>query len=314
MNNIHDKINKLPSVDWLEPKNKLGSIPSTSSSLTAQGFKDVFMTKRQPVVIKGLVKDWPAITKWNQEFFKKKFGSKTVTVKSLDKLHTARFSEKEKLDISFYEFIEAVSEMPPKKRYYLALGNITAGTIDRRFEQSPFEDLKSDFTIPLVDPSWSYKEVNLWMGYHGVKSHLHFDCQHNFLSLVSGYKKVALYEPNQTSYLYPRSVFHPYPIFSKADPMCKEDQKKFKNLAKASYMDCILEPGDTLYIPPGYWHYVCSLSFNVAVNAWFMPHASTIKGEVLDIWRRPLNRTFLWRSKNISKALFKYLKQLGCLK
>ena len=31
----------------------------------------------------------------------------------------------------------------------------------------------------------------------------------------------------------------------------------------------LVEPGDTLYIPPLWWHHVESYGFNVMVNTWY---------------------------------------------
>jgi len=38
---------------------------------------------------------------------------------------------------------------------------------------------------------------------------------------------------------------------------------------KLPYWDCILEEGDTLYIPVGWWHYVRSLSVSFSVSFWW---------------------------------------------
>ncbi|KAK6853444.1 hypothetical protein PG990_009448 [Apiospora arundinis] len=35
------------------------------------------------------------------------------------------------------------------------------------------------------------------------------------------------------------------------------------------YVDCILNPGDTLYIPIGWWHYVRGLSVSFSVSFWW---------------------------------------------
>jgi len=35
------------------------------------------------------------------------------------------------------------------------------------------------------------------------------------------------------------------------------------------YVDCVLGPGDTLYIPVGWWHYVRSLSISFSVSFWW---------------------------------------------
>lgn len=47
------------------------------------------------------------------------------------------------------------------------------------------------------------------------------------------------------------------------------DLSKFADFAKATYVECILEPGDMLYIPPRYWHYVRSLEISLSVSFWW---------------------------------------------
>ncbi|KAK9379515.1 uncharacterized protein V2V93DRAFT_392054 [Kockiozyma suomiensis] len=37
----------------------------------------------------------------------------------------------------------------------------------------------------------------------------------------------------------------------------------------SSYLECVLEPGNGLFIPAGWWHYVRSLSPSFSVNFWF---------------------------------------------
>ncbi|KAK3897312.1 hypothetical protein C8A05DRAFT_39137, partial [Staphylotrichum tortipilum] len=43
-------------------------------------------------------------------------------------------------------------------------------------------------------------------------------------------------------------------------------EAEFRQLA---YLDCILEPGEMLYIPVGWWHYVRSLSVSFSVSFWW---------------------------------------------
>lgn len=38
---------------------------------------------------------------------------------------------------------------------------------------------------------------------------------------------------------------------------------------EAPYEECILGPGDLLYIPPGCWHYVRSLSVSLSISFWW---------------------------------------------
>jgi lysine-specific demethylase 8 len=39
--------------------------------------------------------------------------------------------------------------------------------------------------------------------------------------------------------------------------------------SQVQYMDHVLEPGDILYIPPKWWHYLRSLDTSFSVSFWW---------------------------------------------
>ena len=39
--------------------------------------------------------------------------------------------------------------------------------------------------------------------------------------------------------------------------------------AAGAHLDAVLGPGDALYIPAGWWHYVRSITPSFTVNFWF---------------------------------------------
>jgi ribosomal protein L16 Arg81 hydroxylase len=56
----------------------------------------------------------------------------------------------------------------------------------------------------------------------------------------------------------------------KPDNMEEGDIASLKGeLEGVEYWECILEPGDTLVIPIGWWHYVRSLSVSFSVSFWW---------------------------------------------
>lgn len=47
------------------------------------------------------------------------------------------------------------------------------------------------------------------------------------------------------------------------------DETKFPKVRDLEFVDCILEEGEMLYIPPKWWHYVRSLTTSFSVSFWW---------------------------------------------
>ncbi|KAJ0806560.1 putative [histone H3]-dimethyl-L-lysine(36) demethylase [Helianthus annuus] len=117
------------------------------------------------------------------------------------------------------------------------------------------------------------KSVNAWFGPAGTVTPLHHDPHHNILAQVVGKKYVRLYPASLSEELYP----HAESMLKNSSQVDLDnfDPNEFPNFEDVEFMDCILEEGEMLYIPPKWWHYVRSLTTSLSVSFWWSASPSS---------------------------------------
>ncbi|RYG49769.1 cupin-like domain-containing protein [archaeon] len=108
--------------------------------------------------------------------------------------------------------------------------------------------------------------VNMWLGPGGTVSCLHWDAPHNLLAQVFGRKRIRLYAPLATRDMYAADA--PMQNTSRVDVECV-DAAQFPHFPATPDYDFILEAGDMVYIPPGWWHHVRSLDAACSLSFWW---------------------------------------------
>lgn len=108
--------------------------------------------------------------------------------------------------------------------------------------------------------------VSAWLGPAGTVSPLHTDPFHNLLGQVVGHKYVRLFAAGETPKLYPRSGALCNNSYVDLDTPNPTEQPL---VADASFAHCVLGPGELLYIPRHFWHYVRSLEPSASVSFWW---------------------------------------------
>jgi lysine-specific demethylase 8 len=236
--------------------------------LSFEEFLSKYKTPERPVLVKDLLEDWPALTAddhtWNIDYFRKIMGFRTIPVE-IGRRYTDESWTQNLMTVN--DFIDKyILDPKPDSIGYLAQHEL--------FQQVP--ELKEDFDIPLYCFSDDDKDdddiaVNVWFGPGGTVSPLHTDPKHNCLCQVFGTKYVRLYTSDQTEFIYP---YDPEDILSNTSRIDLEEKysnivEKYPKFDSATGFECILEPGDVLYIPPKCWHFVKSLSPSCSLSFWF---------------------------------------------
>ncbi|NXQ61775.1 KDM8 protein, partial [Anthoscopus minutus] len=220
-------------------------------------FRDGYLLPQRPVVLEGVMDHWPCMKKWSVDYFCQVAGCRTVPVEL-----GARYTDEE-----WSQQLMTVSDFI--SRYIMDENNVGYLAQHQLFDQIP--ELKEDISIPdyccLGEGEEDDITINAWFGPGGTISPLHQDPQQNFLAQVFGRKYIRLYSPQDSENLYPHEshILHNTSQVDVEDP----DLVKFPNFTKAAFQSCILMPGQILFIPVKYWHYVRSLELSFSVSFWW---------------------------------------------
>ncbi|XP_033921289.1 bifunctional peptidase and arginyl-hydroxylase JMJD5 isoform X2 [Melopsittacus undulatus] len=222
-----------------------------------ESFRDKHLIPQKPVVLEGIMDHWPCMRKWSVDYICQVAGCRTVPVELGSRYTDEEWSQKlMTVDDFIGQYI--VNE---KSMGYLAQHQL--------FDQIP--ELKEDISIPdyccLGEGEEEHITINAWFGPEGTISPLHQDPQQNFLAQVFGRKYIRLYSPQDSENLYPHEsqILHNTSQVDVENP----DLVKFPNFRKAAFQSCVLMPGQVLFIPVKYWHYVRSLDVSFSVSFWW---------------------------------------------
>uniref|UniRef100_A0A8C1CHJ5 tRNA-yW synthesizing protein 5 n=1 Tax=Cyprinus carpio carpio TaxID=630221 RepID=A0A8C1CHJ5_CYPCA len=126
-----------------------------------------------------------------------------------------------------------------------------------------FPELAKDFHVPqFFEPEQFFSSV-FRISSPGLQLWTHYDIMDNLLAQVTGRKRVVLYSPKDALYLYLTGDK------SEVLDIDTPDLQLYPEFVKASRYECILEPGDLLFIPALWFHNTLALQFGVGVNVFW---------------------------------------------
>ncbi len=228
-------------------------------TISPELFQQNYYKPGLPLVIRGLAKNWPAYDKWNWDYFKQMVGSARVGIYNNQKSDAYTPINKADDYTTFGAYIDMIRNGPAKWRIFLF--NI--------FSHAP--ELAADFTWPEhLMKGYVKRFPMLFVGGQSSITHMHFDIDmsHILHTQFAGRKRVLLFPFDEQHKLYRK----PFEVLSMADfsnyyeNNQNPDYEKFPALKHARGFEVILEHGDTLFMPAGYWHHMEYLDSGFAMS------------------------------------------------
>ena len=239
-------------------------------------FENEILPANQPAVLRGLLRNWPAVQAGRQsrtsvvDYFKRLDTGGTISamvgppeIKGrffyTDDFQGFNFGSKDvSISTALDTFVSLVEDPQPPA---IALQAMHVPDIMPSF--------LGDNTMPLLDSDIAPR---VWISNRSMIA-AHFDNNHNIACVVSGNRRFTVFPPEQVGNLYIGPLLKtpggtPISVVDLRAP----DHTRFPRFRQAleSAQEAVLEPGDAIYIPILWWHGVESLDpLNILVNYWW---------------------------------------------
>jgi len=272
-------------------------------------FHEAIRPANEPVVMRGLVRDWPAVTAALEgdraiaDYLIACGPRQPIGAIAARPEENGRFFYNREL--TGFNFVQGRGSMDNFLRdLLLAAGHARPPAMAMQSEVIPdvlpaFAETNRLVLLPDVAP-------RIWIG-NRIRVAPHFDLMENVACVVAGRRRFTLFPPEQVTNLYP-GPFELTPAgtpVSMVDPLAP-DLDRYPRFADAwsSARQAELAPGDALYIPYMWWHGVESLdAVSILVNYWWNDSPNTFSTpydamlhNILAFRHMPPARRAVWRT------------------
>lgn len=243
---------------------------------SADKIPDAVFSSREPLVLKGLVKNWPAVIAAQEsaeavnDYICRFYTGEPVNAAIGDEDNDGRVFYNE--DMSGFNYTRHrvhLNRVLASIRSLEDMGSSRAFYVDSAPVEYCIPEFRNENDISLEPFS---PRVSLWIGNKTMVS-AHYDIPDNIACVVAGKRRFSLFPPEQLTNLYIGPLdFNPAGQAISLVDVKNPDFEKFPQareaLDAARVVD--LEAGDGIFIPSMWWHSVEGLeTFNVLVNYWW---------------------------------------------
>ncbi len=255
-------------------------------NISTQDFLNLYMKPAKPVIMKDFVDpESPAFTKWNYDYFKEIAGDNKVNIYGSEIESLDRVASKPIGQSTFAEYLDLITSSPTERRLFLF--NLL----------SVKPELKNDLHYNDVTKGKILKWLPfMFFGGEGsiTRNHVDIDMSHVFITQFQGIKRIWLFPWEQSDLLY-KLPYNFHSITNIKEP----DYNEFPGLKYLNGYEAVIKPGETLYIPSGWWHYIQYETEGYSVSIRALPSS------FIEKWRGFRNLVLIRHFDNAMRNIFK---------
>ena len=237
-----------------------GNAIERRTGMGAREFLEHFYATARPVILGGEMDGWPALTRWTPSYLKTLIGSAQVEYQG-GRNANPRFEmdkERHRQLAPFDRFIDAITGSDAGNDAYITACNSARN-------QAALAPLAQDtgFLDTFLTRDAAMPDGMVWIGPAGTVTSLHHDLTNNFIAQLVGRKQVTVLAAAEVGRLY-----NHHHVFSQITDLDDPDldMALFPRLADTTAFNVVLEAGEILFMPLGWWHQVTALDFSVTMT------------------------------------------------
>ena len=241
-----------------------------------KAFREEILPAGRPMVLKDLVKDWPAVRAGRESpralaDYLRGFdrGKQVAVLEGPPSIRGHFFYREDMRGMNFERRPGTISATIERLLAQAGDPNPPALYVESTPTPEHLPPFAGENVNPLLPPAVTPR---IWLG-NTLVVQTHFDLSSNIACVVGGRRRFTLFPPDQLPNLYVGPIeFNisgpPISMVSLRNP----DLARFPRFTEALAASQVAElgPGDAIFIPYGWWHHVEALEpFNVLANYWW---------------------------------------------
>ncbi|NKB33163.1 MAG: hypothetical protein GKR91_08700 [Pseudomonadales bacterium] len=216
-----------------------------------------YLSKNRPVILSGAMEEWPAYQKWSLDYFRQCHGNSVVSIQDGREgdPHYERNQKFHRSETKFAKFLDRLESTESSNDFYMTAGNMSEhrDSLAKIFADCESLNIGDGYLEGQPDGS-------LWIGPRGTITPLHFDMINNLFCQIVGRKRVRMVPSWSMPWVY--NDYHVYSDVDAAEP----DLAIHPLFENATVYDFVINPGELLFIPVGWWHHLESLDITISLT------------------------------------------------